>query len=94
MPSTTGEVSVSTIDEHKARLKNYFDNFEFVKWEDKVSPIIKLSDDGKMAYAIIQKQVIVTLKETNFMTPDTTDFAWISILRKTDGQWKIECNAF
>ena len=77
------------------RIKNYFDRVEFLKWDDIETPMIRVSNDGSMAYAIVQKQVIVSIKDSAKKdTLDTTDFAWLSVYRKmNDGSWKIECNA-
>ena len=77
------------------RIKNYFDRVEFLKWDDIETPMIRFSNDGSMAYAIVQKQVIVSIKDSaKKETLDTTDFAWLSVYRKmNDGSWKIECNA-
>ena len=85
-----GELSQLTTDQHKGRITRYFQNVEFIKWEDTQEPIIRLSDDQTLAYAILQKQVIVISKGAS--QPDTTDFAWISVLRKVEGAWKVECN--
>ena len=56
-------------------------------------PVIRLSDDGSLAYAIIQKQVILS-RSDSLGKPiiDTTDYAWISVYRKQKGEWKVECN--
>jgi len=52
-----GNLSTHTTEQHKKRIKSYFDQVEFVKWEDVVEPQIKFSDDASLAYAILQKQV-------------------------------------
>lgn len=85
-----GTVSKPTDEETRNRFNSYFENVNFIKWEDTADPIIRFSDDSTLAYAIIQKQVILTLKEDVTAKPDTTDFAWISIWRKTNGKWKME----
>jgi hypothetical protein len=47
-----------------------------------------------MAYAIVQKQVILSYPDSLGATiTDTADYAWISIYRKYNGRWKIETNA-
>ena len=75
------------------RIEKYFNRVDFVKWDDVVPPQISFSNDGSMAYAIVQKQVILSLKDSLPKTVlDTTDFAWVSIYRKKGNEWKVECN--
>lgn len=85
-----GIVSVPTEEQNRARFTHYFGSVNFIKWEDTADPIIRFSDDSSLAYAIIQKQVILTLKDDVTAKPDTTDFAWMSVWRKMDGKWKME----
>jgi hypothetical protein len=85
-----GEVTQHTKEEHQERISQYFKSVEFVKWEDKAEPIVKFSDDKSLAYAILQKQVIVMRNDSP--QSDTTHFAWISVLRKQNDEWKVECN--
>ena len=88
-----GTVSNPTDEETRKRFNSYFESVNFIKWEDTADPIIRFSDDASLAYTIIQKQVILTLKEDVTAKPDTTDFAWISIWRKANGKWKMESMA-
>ena len=88
-----GIVTRSSREITKKRIQDYFDRVEFVKWDDVAPPKISFSNDGRLAYAIVQKQVILSMKDS-LLRPslDTTDFAWVSIYRKTGNEWKIECN--
>ncbi len=66
---------------------------EFIKWDDIAEPIIKFSNDHTLAYVIVQKQVILETKDSTGKTAiDTTNFAWTSIYRKQQNEWKLECN--
>lgn len=87
-----GNVSIPSADQHRQRIGRYFSSVDFVRWEDTAEPLIHFSDDASLAYAVIQKQVIIRQKDDPSSKPDTTDYAWVSILRKHDGQWKVECN--
>ena len=88
-----GVVTAPTKEEHKKRIGNYFGSVQFIKWDDTAEPIIRFSDDGSLAYAILQKDVILSYPDsTGRSFYDTTHYAWTSIYRKYDGQWKIECN--
>lgn len=88
-----GIVSIPTKEQNKKRIGKYFGSVEFIKWDDVAEPVIRFSDDGSLAYAVIQKQVILSYPDTlgkKFI--DTTDYAWVSIYRKLKGEWKVECN--
>ena len=88
-----GVVSVPTKEQHKQKIGNYFGSVQFIKWDNSTEPIIRFSDDGSLAYAVIQKDVIVTYPDsTGKALYDTTHYAWASIYRKYRGEWKIECN--
>lgn len=88
-----GEVFVAAPQENKERIGNYFRSVKFIKWDDVKRPLIRFSNDGSLAYAIIQKQVIVSYPDNLGKTLiDTTDYAWTSIYRKQKGEWKVECN--
>ena len=88
-----GIVSIPTKEQHKERIGKYFGAVQFIKWDDTAEPIIRFSGDGSLAYAIIQKDVILTYPDsTGKAYYDTTHYAWSSIYRKYHGEWKIECN--
>jgi hypothetical protein len=88
-----GKVTIGTPGDNRTRIERYFGSVKFIKWDDMAQPIIRFSDDGSLAYAVIQKEVIVTYPDTLGKTfYDTTYFAWTSIYRKQRGEWKVECN--
>ena len=88
-----GEVTTATKELNKERIGKYFGSVQFIKWDDTAEPIIRFSDDGSLAYAIVQKDVIVTYPDsTGKAFNDTAHYAWSSIYRKQNGEWKVECN--
>lgn len=88
-----GKVTTTTKELNKERIGKYFGSVQFIKWDDTAKPIIRFSDDGSLAYAIVQKDVIVTYPDTTGKAfNDTTHYAWSSIYRKRNGEWKVECN--
>lgn len=88
-----GVVTTASRDSTYKRIDKYFKSVDFVKWDDIVAPNINFSKDGTLAYAIVQKQVILSLRDSlHQVVLDTTNFAWVSIYRKTGDEWKIECN--
>jgi hypothetical protein len=88
-----GVVKIPTAEENKERIGTYFGSVQFIKWDDVAEPMIHFSDDGSLAYAIVQKEVIVSYPDSfgNTFT-DTTNYAWASIYRKRKGEWKVEAN--
>lgn len=88
-----GLVKKPTHEDTTARFSNYFNSVNFIKWEDTADPIIRFSEDRLMAYTILQKEVITTPITNLSVQPDTTEFTWISVMRKVDGKWKVECIA-
>jgi hypothetical protein len=67
-----GVVSSPSKEENKKRIGNYFGSVQFIKWDDVAEPIIRFSDDGSLAYAIVQKNVIVTYPGTTGKTINDT----------------------
>lgn len=88
-----GVVKRPTYEESTVRFTNYFNSVNFLTWEDIENPIIRFSDDGSLAYVIVQKRVITTPIDNPTLSADTSDFAWVSIMRKSEGRWKVECIA-
>jgi hypothetical protein len=88
-----GKVKIFTPEENKKRIEPYFKSVQFIKWDDVEEPVIKFSDDGSLAYAVVQKQVILTYPDSlgkPFI--DTSDYGWVSIYRKNKTGWKVETN--
>ena len=88
-----GVVKIPSKEENKERIGKYFGSVQFIKWDDVAEPIIRFSGDGTLAYAVVQKQVIVSYPDSfgnNFA--DTADYAWVSVYRKQKGEWKVEAN--
>jgi len=88
-----GQVLKAGKEERRTKIASYFDRSEFVKWDDTQPPIIRFSSDGSLAYAVVQKEVILAGRESADETKnDTTHYAWVSIYRKGPQGWKIEAN--
>ena len=88
-----GAVRTTTPEQNKERIGKYFGAVQFIRWDDVAEPVIRFSDDGSLAYAIVQKEVIVTYPDsTGKAFYDTTNYAWASIYRKQKGGWKVEAN--
>jgi hypothetical protein len=88
-----GKVTAKTIEENRKRIGAYFGTVNFIKWDDLAEPVVRFSNDGTLAYAIVQKQVILSYPDSlGVLLTDTTEYAWVSIYRKQQGQWKVETN--
>lgn len=79
-----GNISVTTKDSALKRFSNYFAIVEFKKWDDVYPPVIEFSEDGSMAYMIVDKQVILTYKnDENKEIEETTHLHRYSSLKTT-----------
>ncbi|MEL6656234.1 MAG: hypothetical protein AAFY48_07100 [Bacteroidota bacterium] len=85
-----GEVSTSTRAENRERFQGYFNSVHFMEWDDLAEPIIRFSDDGTLAYSVLQKRVTVQYPTEEGLYHGSTDFAWTSIYRRTGDTWEIE----
>ncbi|MCX2719177.1 nuclear transport factor 2 family protein [Lentiprolixibacter aurantiacus] len=87
-----GIISRPKKSETISRYNSYFLSVDFIRWDDVTEPIILFSDDGTLAYAIVDKIVKVTYKgETGEKVERETRFAWTTIYRKYGDEWKIDC---
>lgn len=87
-----GKISKPTQEESIDRFKRYFESVEFEKWDDISEPEIRFSDDHSMAYAVVNKEVVVNyLNENQENVHEKTVFAWVAIYRKYEKGWKIDC---
>lgn len=85
-----GGVFLRTKEESRERFKVYFASFKFDEWADIKPPIIKISNDGKLATKIVEKRVRGTYKYPDGKEEeDHTVFAWIEVWEKIDGKWKV-----
>ncbi|MDT0552707.1 hypothetical protein [Urechidicola vernalis] len=86
-----GIISKPKKSETIARYNSYFSSVEFVKWDDVTKPIIKFSENGTLAYTIVDKIVKVAYKDQTGKTiEDETHFAWTAIYKKYGNEWKID----
>jgi hypothetical protein len=87
-----GKITTPSKSETRSRYHGYFSAVEFVKWDDVSEPIIRFSDDGSLAYTIVDKIVTITYKDSlGNSVQGETHFAWTAIYKKYHDQWKIDC---
>ncbi|MBX2877822.1 MAG: hypothetical protein KTR30_37225 [Saprospiraceae bacterium] len=89
-----GQITQPTVEDNISRYNNYFSAVEFVKWDDVSPPEIRFSDDGSMAYTVVDKEVIVEYKVSETETIlDSAYYAWVAIYKKQAEGWKLDCVA-
>lgn len=89
-----GNITTPSQQENETRFQQYFNSVEFVKWEDMKEPIIRFSEDGSVAYTIVDKEVIIRFRQDDGkQVEETTHFAWVAIYKKYGSDWKIDCVA-
>ena len=87
-----GIISKPSSDESFHRFDNYFKRVEFVKWDNDSPPVVRFSDDASIAYLAFDKTVILKTKDENKKeVVDTTYFACLSVYKKVDGKWVLDC---
>ena len=85
-----GEVRFGTPEQSRARFQRYFDRSTFLAWDDIVPPIIHISPDGRMAWKVVRKRVRLTAPDSSGRpVEEHTVFAWVEILEKRNGRWKL-----
>lgn len=87
-----GKITTPKKDETIKRYHNYFSSVEFVKWDDVTEPIIRFANKGTLAYTIVDKIVeTISTDENGNKNNSATHFAWTTIYKKYDNEWKIDC---
>lgn len=81
-----GKISIPKKDDLIIRFQKYFDSVTFIEWDDIRSPHITVSEDGTLAYAIVNKKVRLKTKEGK---EELTIFAWMATFKKNNDTWKI-----
>lgn len=85
-----GEVIAQTPDAMRTRMQAYLDRSTFQAWDDIEPPRIRLSPDGRMAYAIVRKRVRRTEADSpGRAMAEHTVFAWVELYEKLDGRWRL-----
>lgn len=75
-----------------SKYHTYFSSVDFVQWDDVTEPIIRFSEDAKLAYMIVDKLVKVTHQtESGEKIDSETHFAWTAVYKKYGDEWKIDC---
>lgn len=80
--------------EAEKRFQAYFDQVEFIAWENIEEPTIRISKDGSMAYVIVHKLVHLKIPQPDGKAVENkTTFAWMEAWEKVHGKWKMKAIA-
>lgn len=79
-----GKVNSPKKEDLIKRFQRYFDSVTFIEWDDIQPPIIKVSDDGTLAYVFVNKRVKLKTKENK---EELTTFAWTATFQKIIDNW-------
>lgn len=67
--------------------KDYFKGVTFHEWDDLEEPIIKISDDGGMAWVIEHFRIRLTRLEEDQSEEQISEYAGITIYEQKQGKW-------
>ncbi len=88
-----GNISNASNSEIKKRFEYYFNQVQYIKWDDLEEPRIKISDDGSLAKMYLRKIILIRGKnENDEWEKGATVFAWTATHKKINGRWKIISN--
>jgi len=89
-----GRITRPTRAESIARFQAYFDRSEFLAWDDLEPPVIRISTDGSMGYAIVRKLVrLVAIDADGQREERETVFAWIEAWERKGERWLLQAVA-
>ena len=88
MAVSNGEVQRPALEDIRSRFDSYLTNTTFTEYRDLAEPIIGLSKDGSLAWAIFQIKVVGkrTLDDGSVRDLDFT-CAWLTLYERQDDTW-------
>lgn len=84
-----GRVSRPGREEQRERFTGYLGSVDLLEWDDIEPPMIRISDDGSMAWILVHKRVRSVPAGEPDAAPEHTVFAWLETWEKRDGEWKL-----
>lgn len=84
-----GRATRSSRDEQRARFAGYLESVDLLEWDDVEPPVLRVSDDGSMAWALVQKRVRLVPVDEPDAEPEHTVFAWLETWEKRAGEWRL-----
>jgi hypothetical protein len=91
---SNGKISHPTVAESKARFREVFRDAKYFEWDDMEPPIVKISDDGSMAWMVVRVHVRRTKKNSEGVEKEETfTYAGITTYEKKGQRWVATSNA-
>jgi ketosteroid isomerase-like protein len=85
---SAGEIHRPTRDELAASFSAYLDSTTFSQYRDLCEPVVGFSDDGSIAWAIVQVRVAGRRASGDGPPRDfDTTWAWITLYRRQGDRW-------
>jgi hypothetical protein len=85
-----GRINKPTREAGLKRFQKYVDNSTFIEWDDITPPVIRVSADATIGYALVHKKVRLKAKQENGTEVEETEiFAWVAVYQKIKGEWKL-----
>lgn len=85
-----GLVRIPDREAGRKGLQGYFDATTFLEWDDITPPIVRVSNDGTLAYSIVNKKVSTLSKDQDGAERRSVNvYAWIATFRNIGGKWKV-----
>jgi ketosteroid isomerase-like protein len=89
-----GRVTRPTRAESLAGFQAYFDQSEFLAWDDVEPPLIRISSDGSMAYVVVRKRVhLISSGPDGSREARETTFAWMEAWERLGDAWLLHAVA-
>jgi hypothetical protein len=85
---SSGKISRPTVSESKARFREVFRGAKYYEWDDVEPPIIRISNDGSMAWMIVRVRVRRSKKDSaGVEREEKFIYAGITTFEKREGRW-------
>ncbi len=84
-----GKIIRQTRDENRKLFEEYFRGSKHTAWDDLEPPVVRVSPDGQMAWAVYR--VHSRYEQTKDGKKELTEFvaAWMSVYEKRNGRWEM-----
>ncbi|MHA2252970.1 MAG: nuclear transport factor 2 family protein [Candidatus Kariarchaeaceae archaeon] len=85
---SNGDIDYPTMKDMRVTFNDYLNNSTFTEYRDVTEPIINFSDDGSLAWVIVQVQIAGNRKKADGSEGrfDST-WAWISLYKRENDKW-------
>lgn len=87
---SSGEVFVNEGNAANEQMNKILSNRNYLVYDDLIRPMVKISDDGSLAWVIVQVYAKGIRYNEKLETIGSMEFtsAWIELYEKMDGKWK------